>query len=123
MRRIYVRETEYEIIDNFYEPKEIYPMLQEEPKRRWPKALFWAAVAIGIIVGISTHDSKAQQGVNRFYGWEGYRGYNAPNVAPSVQQYSGPNGLECYEAGSTLYCRGPNVSFTCNRIGSQVVCR
>jgi hypothetical protein len=116
MRRIYVRETEYMIIDSVYEPFEDMPMLEHAapPRRGGKLLLFGALVALLVVFG---HDlgAKAQSNVRQFYGWGDYG--SGPNVyvapgqtiivpVPVYPQYLTPDeqrinmyGLNCDAAG------------------------
>jgi hypothetical protein len=86
MRRIYIRQTEYEVIDSFYEPTQPPIMLPVEEKKG-PGFKFWfviVVVAALIVFGGSIDKAKAQQGVCNFYGVCGGGSYGPP---PSVNVY------------------------------------
>jgi hypothetical protein len=96
MRRIYVREREYEVIDSMGEwppngePPIMLPPLPEEEQPRKPRAAFWWIVALIVLLlvtfgpKIEVTKAHAQQGMCNFYGVCGGGSYG-PN--PSVNVY------------------------------------
>jgi len=85
MRRVYIREREYEVIDSVYIPENpnVFLPVQDPPKRGIGRLL----IAMAILVGVGyllTPGAKAQSTVRQYYGWSDYGSNHTTIVLPEA---------------------------------------